>query len=179
MTEGIRVIPLPYEVIKAEDNPLYSMFGNACLPMEQGMYRLMDQMATREHYQGGQWEFRKYANNALCMVFPDNDTIIKPILMNGYEIECSLEAVSYGAWFIVLSMMSYHANEKGDSKLAQLLHDQYHGLLDAISGRIRFVITPSEGEGYRDLTPDEEESFLEEGKLRPHPEKQAIGQIID
>lgn len=179
MTEGIRVIPLPYEVIPAEKNPLFTMFGPACVPMEQGMYRLMDQMATREHYQGGQWEFRKYANNALCMVFPDSDTKLEPNLMNGYQVECSLEAVSYGAWFIILSMMSHHAAEKGDGKLSQLLHDQYHGLLDAISGRVRFVITPGEGEGFRNLTPEEEDSFLEEGKLRKHPELAAIGQIID
>lgn len=168
---------LPYEVISAETNPLLQTFGAACVPLESYVYHFMSKMAG-ESYGGGQWEFRKYANGALCMVFPDQ-TEIEPHLLNQNYVKCSLEALSYGVWLIVLSSLSHEIARRDDQKTAELIHDQYHGLLDAISGRIRFIITPGEGEGYRDPTPDEEDSFFQEGKLRSHPESQAIYQIID
>jgi len=170
---------LPYEVIPAEQNPLAQLFGSLCVKIEQNTYNIMDRLAG-EHYKGGRWEFRKYANGAICMVFPDS-TVIKPNTFNGYEVECSLEATSYAAWIINLSIasMAISANSSPESKaMTALLHDLHHGLMDAITGRIRFVITPGEGEGYRDLTPDEED-LLNGGKLQKHPEAGSIVTIID
>lgn len=167
----------PFDVIPAETNPLFQVFGDACINIENYTYYFMDKMCG-EAYQGGMWEFRKYPNGAICMVFPDTDTKIDPVTFNGNYVTCSLEAISYACWLIVLSQVGIELQQKNIlPKARDAIHDQYHGLLDAISGRARFIITPGEGEGYRDMTPEDEDLIIP--RLSKYPELSAIGAIID
>lgn len=167
--------PLPYDVIPSEENPLYTVFGAACVPYEQYIYYFMTKMCG-DAYQGGSWEFRKYPNGALAMVFP-SDKVIDPVTLNGYSVTCSLEAISYAINLIVVSGVGSEASNKGSEALQNLCHDMYHGLLDMLAGRMRFIITPGEGDGFRD--PSEEEIAAVLPRLRKHPELSAIGEIID
>lgn len=165
----------PYEVLPHEGNPLLKYFGDACVGLDTYPYYFMEKMCG-EAYKGGQWEFRRYPNGAVCMVFPDQ-TEVQPVTFNGNYVTCSMEAVSYAVWLIVISSLSMEMSNKGKDDLCDTLHDQYHGLLDAISGRARFIINDSVGGGYRELTPEEEEAISE--RLVKHPELEAIGSIID
>lgn len=166
----------PYDLIPAEQNPLLSTFAAACVPLETYTYHFMTKMC-REHYRGGMWEFRKYPNGALCMVFPDAETMIDPVTFNGNYVTCSLEAVSYAAWLIVLSSvgMELH-NKNANDPLCTVIHDHYHGLLDALSGRVRFIIEPGKKDT-REPTLEELNQFAE--RLLKHPELASIGSIID
>ncbi|SUE95891.1 Antirestriction protein [Ectopseudomonas mendocina] len=165
----------PYDVIPHEENPLLKYFGDACVAFDTYPYYFMTQMCG-DAYQGGLWEFRRYPNGAVCMVFPDQKQIT-PVTFNGNMVECSLEAVSYAVWLIVLSSVSMEMNEKGKDDIATTIHDHYHGLLDMLSGRIRFMINEIIGGDCRDLTPEEEEMIVP--RLQKHPELSAIGSIID
>lgn len=165
----------PYDVIPNEENPLLKHFGDACVPLENYVYYFMDKMCG-DAYKGGMWEFRRYPNGAVCMVFPDQ-TKIDPVTFNGNYVTCSLEAISYAAWLMVLSSLSMDMNNKGRDDLCNTIHDQYHGLLDAISGLVRFMINETIGGDCRDLTPEEEETIVP--RLQKHPELSAIAAIID
>lgn len=166
----------PYDVLPHESNPLLTHYEDIAVPLDTYPYHFMTKMCG-EKYKGGMWEFRKYPNGAVCMVFPDS-TEVEPITFNGNYVTCSMEAVSYGIWLMTLSMISMElAEKKPDHPLRDYIHDQYHGLLDALAGRVRFMITKGEGDGCRDLT--EEELDLIVPRLSKHPELSEIAEIID
>jgi hypothetical protein len=169
--------PLPYEVIPDVENPLLTHFGGACLPLEQMIYSMIGRMAG-DHYTGGMWEFRKFANGALAMAFPDA-TIIEPITENQSYVKASLEAVSIAAWMITLRRVMEHAAGAGNRQLVQLLNDHFFGLKDALGGYIEFVITPGVGQGCREVTAAEKRQLKADGKLQKHAEYSAILSIID
>lgn len=169
--------PLPYVVIPSEQNPLYTHFGAACVPLEQMQYPRMDAMCG-EHYQGGLWEFRQFANGALAMALPEA-TVIEPVTENQNYVKASLEAVSLAAWMITLRRVMERAAHGGNQQLVQLLNDHFFGLKDALGGFIEFVITPGVGQGYREVTAAEKRQFKVDGKLQKHAEYSAILSIID
>ena len=172
----------PYDVTPHEENPLLKYFGDACVPLENYVYYFMTKMCG-DAYKGGMWEFRRYPNGAVCMVFPNQTKINpvtfngNPVTFNGNPVTCSMEAVSYAVWLIALSSVGMDMNNKGRDDLCNTIYDQYHGLLDAISGRVRFMINETIGGDCRDLTPEEEEMIV--SRLQKHPELSEIGVIID
>ena len=167
---------LPYQVISSEENPLLHTFGSACPDIEVYVYHFMTKMAGKDAegnglYSGGMWEFRKYPNGALMMVFPDTETIIDPVTLNGNYVTCSLEALSCAVWLIVLGMTSMELSNK-KSSLAGVVGDQCHAGLDALCGEYCFKI--EEGKS-SDIT-EEEAAAMNPVKYK---EISAIISIID
>lgn len=140
MSEG--TTQTPYLVISAEENPLLSYYKHLCVSYEMFVMSFM-----RRHgqgaYQGGVYEFRLYPNNLLVMVFPDLDTKV-PYINEGAqnEIMISLECLSLVASATYFSMLCFDAVETGNDELGGFAHDCFHGLRDALIGRLDFVIQP-------------------------------------
>lgn len=167
-----------YEVVPAERNPLLKTFGSGAVIVEMTCFELMSRQLG-EHYKGGQWEFRRYLNGALMMVFLD-ETAVKAISGNQREVVCTIEAISVVAWMMALSQLNMVAHEREDHALSQLCHDHYHACREAVCGQMRFVIDSAVEDGYRQLN-DAETAVIDaiDQAQRVHPHAAAIMELLD
>lgn len=167
----------PYDLIPVTPDNLFKYTGNYFHKFEQGVYSVMRKMCP--DYTGGSYEFRLYPNGAFAMVLKDDgETKHKVVPFNGnYVDDCSFEAISLAANLTMYSHLCCEAFEKNDTKHNQMMHDQYHGLRDALCGIMRYVIVQTE-EGTRPVTDAEAMDYEQIGQ-RAHAEIGQIMEIID
>ena len=122
-------------------------------------------------YDGGLWEFREYPNGAVVMVYPSQEMVTCTCHGLMKDVEMTLEALSLVANAFVLRGIQNAAVLHGDDADAERLHDLYHGVRDAVSGLMNFVITD---QGISEPT---EQDLLK--PRSPHPESQKFYDMLD
>lgn len=164
-----------YELVPSEQNPLEKTFGSAALMVEVACFELCSNL-TKE-YTGGQWEFRRYVNGALMMVFNDQ-TEVRTVSGNQRDVFCTVEAISIVAWMMAVSQANMLAHERNDEKLSTICHDLYHACRDMVCGSLRFVIDSTAPDGYRQPTEEEAVAYAAIAE-REHPHAPAIMELLD
>lgn len=80
------------------------------------MYRLMDHLCDGK-YNGGVWDMHEYQNGSVVWTFEKRD-VIDVNTFNGYEVNCSLFAVSIAANIIAMSSMATDMVDRNIEKAA-------------------------------------------------------------
>lgn len=167
----------PYNLIPVTPENLFKYTGNYFHKFEQGVFNVMRKLCP--DYIGGAYEFRLYPNGAFSMVLPDDGSKHKVTPFNcSYVSDCTLEAISLAANLTMYSHLCCEAFEKNDTKHNQMLHDQFHGLKDALCGIMRYVVDATLPEGTRPVTDAEAMDYEQIGQ-RAHAEIGEIMEIID
>ncbi len=104
------------------------------------------------------------------MVFPSQELVTCTCHGLMKDIEMSMEALSLVANAYVLAAIQNAAYSQDDEAGTERFHDLYHGVRDAVSGLMRFIITD---QGIKD--PTEEELLLPRSS---HPESQKIHDMM-
>jgi len=164
----------PYEVIPEQENPIGKIFGESAVWLETITFNMLGKIT--DHYQGGAWEYRKYPNGGVAMVFPETDRV-SIVAGNQSHVTTTVEAISYAAWLMALSGLCQNSYDV-DSRLNQLAHDHFHAVRDGLLGRLNFVIDASATDGCRPATDEELLQFIQTQQFK-HPEIQSILTILD
>lgn len=107
MSSKAPITPPPFTVIESGDpsrNREVELFGeHGAMHYQNLLFRIMDHLCDGA-YAGGMWEMREFENGAVFWVFP-GDRMVKVNTFNGYDVTCSIEAVSIAANIITLSSL--------------------------------------------------------------------------